>query len=351
MRALAAFAVLLQHAHASTWATWSSLPEASRTPSAKSLYMLQRFGYDAVVVFFVISGYLVGGKLLERAAAQRFEMSSYAIDRITRVYVPYVPALCLTLGVSGFLGEPLGLRTLAGNLFQLQGILVPACAGNGPLWTLSYETWFYILGGLAAATWTLPASSRPICFILMAAAVSVFSVLFPIFLMCWLIGAFAYRLGASSNPSRDLLVGCSLLVLGLVARQLSPWVAFNKPGAETQLASLAMCAGLGLILSVAAFWQPAGIWSKIERMGVWCAASSYTLYLTHSPVLRLLEHAAPGRAQEITASSMAYYVGKILICLAVAWVLYLPFEKQTPRVRAWVRGLYARLTRRTQRAS
>ncbi len=110
-------------------------------------------GLEAVVLFFVLSGFLVGGKVLERIVNGSFDLKAYTLDRVSRIYIPLIPALIFTAVVNCLIcGRPFSVLSLVGNLFGLQGVWsqIPAFAGNDPLWTLSYECWFYVLGGLVA---------------------------------------------------------------------------------------------------------------------------------------------------------------------------------------------------------
>ncbi len=73
--------------------------------------------------------------------------------RIARLYVVIVPALLFT-GILDYLhgawdGTRDGPSSFLINLFFLQGIYGGAYGSNGPLWSLSYEWWFYILFGLS----------------------------------------------------------------------------------------------------------------------------------------------------------------------------------------------------------
>ena len=45
------------------------------------------------MLFFVLSGFLVGGMSLERYLHGKFEFKKYIIDRISRIYTPFVPAV------------------------------------------------------------------------------------------------------------------------------------------------------------------------------------------------------------------------------------------------------------------
>ncbi len=48
-----------------------------------------------VVVFFVLSGFLVGGAVIERARGGKAFMRNYLIDRTSRIYVVLVPTILL----------------------------------------------------------------------------------------------------------------------------------------------------------------------------------------------------------------------------------------------------------------
>jgi peptidoglycan/LPS O-acetylase OafA/YrhL len=338
IRALAAFAVLVAHAHSSSWVNWSTLPESAKTMSAFGLYLSARFGYDAVIIFFVLSGYLIGGKLLERATQQGFDFAGYALDRLTRIYVPYIPALLLTAAVALWLGQPDSLPALLGNLFQLQGITVGVYSLNAPLWTLSYEFWFYLCAGLLVAAWGCAIAVRPILLSAGVAALCVFTVLKPFFFLCWFIGAMSCRLGSPSKPLRNFLIGLFILVTGLISRQLSAWESYNSPSVSTQIATLVICIGVCLLISAVARHQPPNFLRKIEAFGIYCAAPSYTLYLTHAPLLRLINSYIPDKSQQIGIESLSVYVLKLVICIVVAWLLYLLFEKHTQKIKAYIRS-------------
>ena len=51
-------------------------------------------GYTGVDVFFVLSGFLVGGAVMRAGPA--FDWRTYAIARLSRLWVVLVPALLLT---------------------------------------------------------------------------------------------------------------------------------------------------------------------------------------------------------------------------------------------------------------
>lgn len=93
-------------------------------------FALSRLGHEAVVVFFVLSGYLVGGRSLQRAIEGRFDVPAYWLDRVTRVYVPLIPVLGLTALVVFIQGHQSSMVELLVNLAGLQG----AGWGGGVWW-------------------------------------------------------------------------------------------------------------------------------------------------------------------------------------------------------------------------
>ena len=80
--------VFVDHAEVTSPTLWTNL-----------FYFLTLFGTQAVVVFFVISGLLVGGKLVNDVKGRRFRVRVYAIDRLTRLGIVLVPAVALSLAL------------------------------------------------------------------------------------------------------------------------------------------------------------------------------------------------------------------------------------------------------------
>ena len=132
-------------------------------------------GHEAVMVFFVLSGYLVGGSVLRQIAANRWSWNDYILKRLVRLWVVLIPVMFIGLGLdvvghtffagSGSLyGIPPGqdyvqantfsarmtFSTLIGNILFLQTILVPTAGTNIPLWSLAYEFWYYMAFPLVA---------------------------------------------------------------------------------------------------------------------------------------------------------------------------------------------------------
>ena len=63
----------------------------------KLFYFITGFGHQAVIVFFILSGYLVGASILKRARKNNLSFKEYLIiDRGVRIYLVVIPALIIT---------------------------------------------------------------------------------------------------------------------------------------------------------------------------------------------------------------------------------------------------------------
>lgn len=137
----------------------SSILDSLRFLSALVVFLFHFYvplpGYQAVMVFFVLSGYFISTTVIKSITENRWSWGNYLIKRITRLWVVLIPCLFLTLIWANFqiylfgenekLRNVLNIKTFVGNIFFLQGILVKPYGLNGPLWSSSYEFWYYIL--------------------------------------------------------------------------------------------------------------------------------------------------------------------------------------------------------------
>jgi len=348
LRFAAAFMVVAIHARGGTWVEWGRLAEASQTKLVAVFFALTRAGTECVLVFFVLSGFLVGGKLIERVADRSFRIRDYAIDRISRLWVPLVPALVWSAIVAYWVGKPVSWVGFGGNLLGLQVVWFRSFAENIPLWSLAYEIWFYFLAG-AAALWVLSGRRGRIASVFaLAVAFAVFTRLGAEFLFAWLLGALTYWLCSQPRQWSLALTGGVLIGLGYLNSQLrtatvsvdtTAWLRYMPPA---EVATVVLSLGMALVLPYVAQLQPKtrrGL--AINELGTKLAAFSYTLYLTHYPLLYVWEHYLPERHASIDGLSCSLYLLRIASCLLFAWLLYLPFERNTGWVRRQMKRLWA----------
>lgn len=147
LRFAAALVVFLAHAH-----------RGDLTGGLPVLWRVAERDTDAVMVFFVLSGFVIAYV----SRHQERTLRSYALARFSRLWSVAIPALLLTLGLD-ILGRGLapGLYTaeVASSDHPVLRFLVSAVfanelwwssvrfGSNGPYWSLGYEAWYYAIFG------------------------------------------------------------------------------------------------------------------------------------------------------------------------------------------------------------
>lgn len=91
LRGIAAIGVCLSHLRDVFFRDYPTLPHHS--PLLALLYLATGLGHQWVIIFFVLSGYLVGGSVLRAHATDRWSWSGYLFNRLTRLYIVLFPAL------------------------------------------------------------------------------------------------------------------------------------------------------------------------------------------------------------------------------------------------------------------
>ena len=70
-------------------------------------------GHEAVIVFFVLSGYFVGGSVIRSMKKGSYAWKPYLFQRLTRLWIVLIPALLLGLAVDlagmHFFGGPFSI--------------------------------------------------------------------------------------------------------------------------------------------------------------------------------------------------------------------------------------------------
>jgi peptidoglycan/LPS O-acetylase OafA/YrhL len=113
---------------------------------------LFRFGQEAVILFFLLSGFVINYSF-QVGCDKTFR--TFFLKRFARIYIPLILIMLLGYLVesvrAGSLVDP-EFKNLGLNLLMLQDVsslkpntIVEPYLHNSPLWSLSYEWWFYML--------------------------------------------------------------------------------------------------------------------------------------------------------------------------------------------------------------
>jgi peptidoglycan/LPS O-acetylase OafA/YrhL len=83
----------------STLATPNALKDAGTLARTNVTEGVITIGHEAVMVFFVLSGFLVGGSVLKLMSRDLWSWNNYLIKRLTRLWIVLIPALLLGLAL------------------------------------------------------------------------------------------------------------------------------------------------------------------------------------------------------------------------------------------------------------
>jgi len=365
VRGVAAVLVLLEHWRNAFFVDFPQV-QVHRVPLS-ALYLLCAVGHQAVVIFFVLSGYLISGSVLRALERKQWSWRRYLTHRLVRLWIVLIPALVLGacwdhLGMHSHLApalysganynhmtadvrQALSWKDFLGNAAFVQTILVPPFGSNGALWSLANEFWYYILFPLAACiaarVYRKPVSVA-ICGILFCtiAAFVTRDILFAF--PVWLLGALLHAL----PPRRTSVwlrsaatVAYAIVFFGMAILGRKGW---RGPAAVSDLVlGIFTFFFLWVLLGAMQEAKPK-IASGLARA---TARFSFTLYVAHTPILLFLVAVLAHDTRWIPGV-MSGGVGLIALAIVVAYALLLATvtEFRTDRVRAWAE---AKVMRRT----
>jgi Predicted acyltransferases len=316
-------------------------------------------GHQAVVVFFVLSGYLVGGSALRAHRKDALSWRHYFAHRFCRLWTVLWPALLLGLvldwagmkllhapanveglyrpGYQRLADGALGLPTFLANAFFLQNILSDVFGSNAPLWSLSYEFWYYaffpFLLVAMATTKSIPA--RVASGVILAGMLAFTGWDIAAYFLIWLMGV-----GVSVLPLRlparlagIAMAASSLLLLALTALELKHHLPLF---ASDFIAAIATCALVWCILHAQEI--------SVGRFYRFCARNlssmSFTLYLVHFPMLAILSAwlMPIWSPWTMSAAALVKFSAILATVFAASWVMYYLFERNTPHIRKALTG-------------
>lgn len=352
IRGLAALEVCLGHLRGFFMVDYQ---QTSGGMAARLFYLFTGLHYQAVMVFFVLSGFLVGGSVVRLKRSGKWRWQGYLLRRLCRLWIVIVPALLLTLGwdllgarlepaayhgafypqlLSGPKhGNDLSPMAFLGNLLFLQNVLVQCFGTNGPIWSLANEFWYYLLFplGLQVVLRAETIVARIVALLLVAAIVFLLPATILSAGLIWLFGVAAFL--ALDHPALSRLasswpVGVTALIA--LAGALLASRADLRFGGDFVI-------GATFALALPFLARAKAPWLAYRRVGFILSEMSYTLYLVHFPVLAWIyfTFAAPGQ-WAFGFTSVAALLGILAVVMVYAAAIWWLFERNTDRVRALV---------------
>jgi peptidoglycan/LPS O-acetylase OafA/YrhL len=337
--------------------------DASIVVAYSALWASSAHGVAAVLVFFVLSGYLVGGPALVRAKNGGLSAIDYFSARAARLYVVLIPALVISVcayvsarqmgGWQAFVASRQDLynasalfsasvspsSAICNGLF-LQTITCSEFAGNLALWSLSNEFWYYVLIFALVSVRKTPSLALlivGICVLFVIAEKSDVrgthtGLQFFFYFFIWCGGALVYAIVAPVLAwlSTFVISLGGIYILSMKGLLLPSWAAYQ------------LTIGLLTAATIVTLEATKASLPSFLRFTSELAKFSFSLYAIHYPILVFLNVIASSHPPEFTFASLGLNALFMLCCLAIAFVFYLLFERHTHVIRSWLRNLIRR---------
>lgn len=345
MRALAALLVSASHlrdilwrdAHVADGFLW------------KLFYLATGFGHSGVIVFFVLSGFWITGSVCKKLGSDDF-WRPYLIDRLVRLMIVLAPVLFIGAALD-YLGlHVLRSATYTGSsgahslhlsveqtftfsnffqsLFFLGGITSPPFGSNGPLWSLSFEFWYYIWFPAIA----LCITRKRMSLALVSFLVIFFSATLLLGFICWLMGSALYFVTRNAQGPSNRLASCCVmlsLVLFLIVFFISR--IFHAPWFDPILAS-SFATLLFFICSKDLRFPP-----YLDFLAKFGSTSSFSLYALHFPVFMIIAALVSGGNRQDPSLGLILISLASMMLLTLLSLIFSSFtEARTGPVRAYL---------------
>ena len=367
----AALAVLIAHTRGMMFAVYP--PGGQAGLLQQGFYFVTGLGHEAVIVFFVVSGFLVGGLTLQRTLETGFAPATYFAHRISRIYTVYLPALGVgalldwlgsryfnaaelytnsakyhRVSIESIAVHNLNAPTLLGNLLMWQGSDAPGWGriqpfgSNVPLWTLSMEWWYYCLFALALLAFgrrsRLATALCVLAIVLIGLALSKTILLW---MVIWLLGVGCWAWWRYGRWRINPALALALFIAALTASKLAEHLVKDTGVAVIFARDTLVGVGYSALL-IAMLKGEARPW--LGRLNARLADYSYSLYLVHFPVLLFIVAAANtavGAPFMLPFGPRPFGYAAILLVLVLAFVFVFHglTEAHTGAVRRWLESL------------
>jgi peptidoglycan/LPS O-acetylase OafA/YrhL len=317
------------------------------TIAAQALHFISDLNTEAVMLFFVISGFCIRSSSQKTNFGHSADFLHYGRRRFARIVPLYWFALAFTGAVGAVLAltadHAFSLENLLGNLSFLQssdsarGTWFVPYGLNGPLWSISYEVFYYVLFPFALLTEHRLGIRSPVMSLLLAFVFSLVALiaynlapnpimLFATYYCVWRLGVCAFDVLRDPGEFRAALavtIGAIVVFSAIIAWHASASLSNMRSGAIIAVLWIAAQAWPNAH-AFASLIPVSKVIGGLARLG----AISYGLYLLHHPILRLVSSFA---GDTVRALALSIATALIVAALAEAGGLHLKYLILRPR--------------------
>ena len=372
-RWMAAFAVVITHTGNRLLVYASSIPLGEIDPVHFAFAFLMGFAHQGVMIFFVISGFLVGGGLYRDFTKGKPSLGEYLAKRLLRLWIVIIPALVFALGLtylglaaypsggtgiySANVAEKLTPVAFLCNAAFLQTAACAPFADVGALWSLFNEFWYYIVFPLLLiALFPLHRGAARLAAGIAATVLLVALTYFQYFgnggqatvtafapyMLMWLLGVVVAVRGRPFIRC-PVPVAAALFVIALLAIRIGVRRNIDDyPVLEFWLDLLVVVLFANLLLALKLsrrLISPPG-----GRLHTHLAGFSFSLYCVHVAILNAYVSVAMGQlgyGRHMTTTGLkewALVAGALVVAIGGGYAFSLLTEAHTDRVRRRVLG-------------
>jgi peptidoglycan/LPS O-acetylase OafA/YrhL len=330
-----------------------------------ALYLITGFGHQSVIIFFVLSGFFISSSIFKAYSLDRWSWKIYLVNRLSRLEVVLIPALLLTYfwdslgificGVDGVYGgnglgsnvanyniaDRLHPSILLGNLLFFQNIFSITFGSNGALWSLANEWWYYITFPLMLSSLNFRSNKKNIKKTL--ASASLLLVLayflfksgiiygFPVWLMgtaICLLPTATFLKNSKAIHQLAIVISSLVLIISLLITRIQ--LIENDFTAD-------LLVGIASALLIYSLLNDTSIYLKTaySETTVFLSGISYSLYLTHLPVLLFIKAIAIAKMRwQPDLIHILFGVFILVATFAYAFIIYSWTEAKTDTVRS-----------------
>ncbi|MEN9730641.1 MAG: hypothetical protein RLZ91_1759 [Bacteroidota bacterium] len=299
------------------------------------LTWLFKFGQEAVILFFLLSGFVIE---LSFSNSKDQSFKTYFFKRFLRIYIPwFLVIITQVLFMTRANLHNFDWNTFVGNFFMLQdlpelkpNVIVAPIYGNSPLWSLSYEWWFYMLY-FPLNKYVRSKSSLIVGILGVSSGLTY--VVYPnffnrelMYLTIWWLGVAAARLYVQGKPLSIsslkfellpvLMISCILILFTLSNTTDVHWGTHPLLELRHFIFSL-------IVISAALLWR------KFNWIGfywvfagfTWIAPISYEVYITHYILICRANYLS-----QFMLGPFFTYLVYIVICLCISLLIHRIFK-------------------------
>ncbi|MBD2559221.1 MULTISPECIES: acyltransferase family protein [Nostoc] len=311
LRGLASLLVFIGHMRLLLFVEYSEISNPNFL--IKRLNSLTGLGHQAVMIFFVLSGFFISASVLRTIQQNKWSWINYIITRLTRLYIVLIPALLLSsfwdflgikifgTGQDSFYGEKfhnghlatykilenLTLQNFLGTIAFLQTIFVDLFGSNKAVWSLAYEFWYYILFPSIILFFCVKSLKLRIFYVgLTSSILLIVGSQIRIYFLVWLMGALISVCPTSKYLNKkNILNSLSLLSILILCIALTIERFLPSQQIADFLIGISTAVMIYLLVNNRSQIKQERAYEKFSKALAGC---SYTLYLVHMPILSFI---------------------------------------------------------------